>query len=286
MRVFSSFVLPGAGPLLGARSYIGSMSTPTPADSPTDPTDARTAIDDTTALVRVTESELGTTIVLDRPERRNALTLQMWIALGDRLAELADGEGPIYLVGAGGYFCSGADLSALAFARTDEEHAVIFVRAVVTALMRLHRSPREVVAVIDGGAAGGGIEIMACCHRRVALGDPKLVFPFGHHGMTLDGLTHWSLIELLGEEEAERLIDGRHVVEIEESLRLGLFDERHEDRAAFAGAEAERQADPQRAAAGSAARERTYLQPGEAPADAVTRAATPMLTAFPPHRTF
>ncbi|MGO0576835.1 enoyl-CoA hydratase/isomerase family protein [Ornithinimicrobium panacihumi] len=227
--------------------------------------------------VTIADSPLGMVVVIDRPERRNALTLQMWRDLGARVAEAAERtEGPIYLMGAGGYFCSGADLGALTFARTDEAHSKVFVEAVVTCLLSLHLLDREVVAVVEGGAAGGGIEIMAACDRRVAVGAPRLVFPFGHHGMQLDGYTRWSLAELLGPEEAERLTDGRHVVEIEESQRLGLFDEVHGSPEDMARYEASR-------TSGRLHADSRFVRPGESVSEAVARAAEPMLLAFPPH---
>lgn len=231
--------------------------------------------------VRSLRTSLGPTILLERPERRNALTLSMWQALEAGVLELAgETSGPVYLMGAGGYLSSGADLGALAQARSSEEAAREFVEGVVTCLMRLHLVDREVVAVVEGGAAGGGIEIMAACDRRVAIGAPRLVFPFGHHGMELDGLTRWRLTRLAGETEAARLVDGRHVVEADEALRLGLFDEQHDTLEAFARAESERSAGVQPSEATE-----TYTRPGEDVADAVARASTPMLRAFPPHWT-
>lgn len=227
-------------------------------------------------------SPLGPILLLDRPERRNALTLDMWRALGARVVELAaETPGPVYLMGAGGYFSSGADLGALGFARSHEGHAREFVEGVVTALMQVHLLEREVVAVVEGGAAGGGVEIMAACDRRVAIGAPRLLFPFGQHGMELDGLTRWRLAELVGATEAERLADGRHVVEADEALRLGLLDEQHDTLADLARAES-----VQSEATRSAGARSLFTRPGEEFPAAVTRASAPMLRAFPPHRTF
>lgn len=221
----------------------------------------------------------GPVVLIDRPERRNALTLEMWRELPEQVARLAEqATGPVYLVGAGGYFCSGADLDALAFARRGEVEAVEFVTAVVGCLMRLHTLDREVVAVVEGGAAGGGVEIMAACDRRVAIGSPRLVFPFGHHGIELDALTRWRLGQIVGEHEARRLVDGRHVVELDEARQLGLFDEQHDSLESFARTEADRATGP--LLGGRAG----YLRPGEGLQAAVERAAQPMLRAFPPHR--
>lgn len=229
--------------------------------------------------VRLATTPLGPVVLIDRPARRNALTLEMWRALPEQVTRLAGRTtGPIYLMGAGGYFCSGADLGALAVARRGEREAVAFVTAVVGCLVRLHTLDREVVAVVEGGAAGGGVEIMAACDRRVAIGGPRLVFPFGQHGIELDGLTRWRLGQIVGEDVARRLVDGRHVVEAGEARRLGLFDEQHPDLAAFARAEASRS--PARPPGHS------FLRAGETFEEAVRRAAGPMLRVFPPHRTF
>lgn len=244
-------------------------------------------------VVRIEQTSLGQTVVLDRPERRNALTLALWRELGALVRSADDGTtGPLYLRGAGGYFCSGADLDALRWAREAPGHADDFVEGVVRCLLSLHDVGREVVAVVEGGAAGGGVEIMAACDRRVAIGAPSLVFPFGQHGMQLDGLTRWRLDQLVGERAAERLRDGRHVVPAEEALALGLFDERHESLEAFAAAEHEPTVPTVGDEAGhehelehgrAPARGQRYLIEGESLDDAVQRAAAPMRLAFPPH---
>ena len=244
-------------------------------------------------MVRIEQTILGQTIVLDRPERRNALTLALWQELGG-LVRAADrpeddgGHGPLYVVGAGGYFCSGADLDALRWARQTPEQADDFVDGVVECLLSLHTAHREVVAVVEGGAAGGGVEIMAAADRRVAIGAPTLVFPFGHHGMHLDGFTRWRLSGLVGDQEAERLLEGRRVVDIDEALALGLFDEQQDSLEAFAAAERGPTGWPVGDGAGRGdCREGTrgsgYLTDGESLADAVRRAAAPMREAFPPH---
>ncbi len=225
--------------------------------------------------LRLTRTALGLTVVLDRPARRNALTLAMWQGLGALVREVGDGEEPLHLLGAGGYFCSGADLDALRHARSGEEEAREFVSAVVSCLLSIHAVDREVVGVVEGGAAGGGVEIMAACDRRVAVGHPRLVFPFGTHGMTLDGFTRWRLHRLVGEAEAERLVDGRHVVDTEEALDLGLLDERHDSLEDLVAAERSRERRP-------LARDRYLDGLADLPA-ATRRAAAPMLTAFPPH---
>lgn len=255
--------------------------------------------------VRREETALGATILLDRPQRRNALTVPMWAELG-RLAREAGGgvglaggvgcaDGALHLRGAGGYFCAGADLDALRWGRESPEQADLFVRTVVECLLSLHLAGREVagrevVAVVEGGAAGGGVEIMAACDRRVAIGEPSLVFPFGRHGMTLDDFTRWRLHRLVGDAEAGRLVDGHHVLSCAEAMRLGLFDERHETLEDFVAAERARLGNDGGSPRGShltgSSPTGSYLTGTDEAAfeEAVRRTAAPMRTAFPPHR--
>lgn len=231
-------------------------------------------------MVRIEQTALGQTVVLDRPGRRNALTLPLWRELGALVRSAATGSAaPLYVVGAGGYFCSGADLDALRWARAAPEHADDFVEGVVECLLSLHGVAREVVAVVEGGAAGGGVEIMVACDRRVAIGTPSLLFPFGEHGMQLDAFTRWRLHRLVGATQAERLVDGRHVVPAEEALSTGLVDEQHESLETFATAEQERHGRTPARGQGPD----SYLMEGETLARAVRRAAAPMRLAFPPH---
>ncbi|AXH95413.1 enoyl-CoA hydratase/isomerase family protein [Ornithinimicrobium avium] len=231
-----------------------------------------------TGTVRVERTELGETLVLDHPARRNALSLSMWRQLGALVRDLPPGAAPLYVVGTGGYFCSGADLDALRHARTAPEHAVEFVHAVVRSLLALHLLEREVVAVVEGGAAGGGVEIMAACDRRVAVGAPSLVFPFGQHGMALDGFTRSRLEQLVGPAQTERLVHGRHVVGTEEAVTLGLFDARVDSLAQVLTTGPRRAGTDRRGATTPS----YAVGPGGLD-DAVLGAAASMLTAFPSH---
>src|SRR5690606_35035754 len=124
---------------------------------------------------------------------------------------------------------------------------------------------------------GGGVEIMAACDRRVAIGGPRLVFPFGQHGIELDRLPRWRLGQIVGEDVARRLAAGRHVVEAGGAHRQRLLDQPATELAAIARAEASRS--PARPPGPS------ILRAGETFEEAVRRAAGPMLRVFPPHRT-
>ena len=177
-------------------------------------------------MIRTVVDEGVDVVLLDRPATRNALTAAMWRDLAEAVTRLdrAPTDAPVVLRGADGYFSSGADLAALAHARTDRHRAAAFTTAVVGALLALHRARRRTVALVDTGAAGGGVEIMLACDVRVTTGPVGLVFPFGGHGVSLDGFTAWRLTGLVGARDAARLTDGVHRVPDAEVRRLGLVD--------------------------------------------------------------
>jgi len=110
-------------------------------------------------------------LTIDRPERRNALTVGLVTALADRLSALA-GEGVRAAVLAGGppVFCAGGDLVDLGAVADEGPIAVNDV--VYTQFHRLvgalTSAPYPVIAAIDGAALGAGLDLALCCDLRVA----------------------------------------------------------------------------------------------------------------------
>lgn len=176
----------------------------------------------------ITRTRSGPTdvVVLDRPAKRNALTLPLWRDLGRAVVELGRlrSAAPILVRGAGGYFCAGADLDSLASARTSESAAREFGETLVATLFAVHGSPRPVVAVVETGAAGGGVELMLACRARIAVGPVQLIFPFGDRGVVPDSFTAWRLERIVGPELARSLVTGTHRMSGEEAVACGLLD--------------------------------------------------------------
>lgn len=177
-------------------------------------------------MIRTVVDDGVDVVLIDRPAARNACTVAMWRELAGAVRRLdrAAGNAPIVVRGAAGYFCSGADLSALAEARTGATAAAEFADAVVTALLALHTARRPTVALVDTGAAGGGVEIMLACHARTATGPVSLVFPFGRHGVRPDAFTAWRLAMVAGEERAAELTNGMHRLDGGAAVDAGLVD--------------------------------------------------------------
>src|SRR5436309_1342005 len=108
------------------------------------------------------------TLTLNRPERRNALSLELMLALTDRLRETAadDDARAIVLGAAGPVFCSGHDLRELR-GRQETDYERIFA-ACSELMLTLHRIPQPVVARVQGIATAAGCQLVAACDLAVA----------------------------------------------------------------------------------------------------------------------
>ena len=114
-------------------------------------------------------------LTITRPERRNALNLQVKQAIVDGLAALNAEEGvaAIVITGAGGYFVAGTDLDEMATMRPTD-HVRLATDAVFHAI---RQSAKPVIAAVEGFALGGGCELALACDLIVAADDAQLGQP-------------------------------------------------------------------------------------------------------------
>lgn len=112
----------------------------------------------------ITSSDDGVVAVvaIDRPDRANALSIEAMDALRLELGEAASRARGIVLTGAGGTFCGGADLDDL---RRDPTGLAAALTALRSTMLDL---PVPVVAAVEGGCVGGGVEVAMACDVRIA----------------------------------------------------------------------------------------------------------------------
>ncbi|MGH9135920.1 MAG: enoyl-CoA hydratase-related protein [Acidimicrobiales bacterium] len=155
------------------------------------------------------------TLTIDRPERRNAVDLDTLGRLADELdSARAAGARVVVLTGAGGHFCSGADLGGV----EDE----VFVTALWRLLDGL-RSPDLVsIAAVDGVALGAGTQLAVCCDLRVATSTARFGIPAAKLGLALDHETVRRLTAFVGEGTARAMLLATEEVSGDDARRLGL----------------------------------------------------------------
>lgn len=167
------------------------------------------------------------TITLDRPNARNALTIDGLEALE---TAIDDAEEPvIYLRGAGPAFCAGADLEAVSNLDGDPEQAEAFARLGQRVARTIADSSSVVVAGIDGPAVGGGLELALACDVRVGTPDSS----YGEPGVSFGLFGAWGgtvrLPRIVGEGPALELgLTGR-TIDADEALRMGLISRIEDD---------------------------------------------------------
>ena len=162
------------------------------------------------------------TVTLNRPERGNALNQTMLDELGDQLKALAadDHVRIVVLRGAGKHFCTGADLSSRGGGepRQPAKYAVRDVLAILDGL------PKPTVAVIEGGAIGGGAGLVTCCDVAIATRAAFFSVPELRIGMAPFGIMAF-MIRAIGHRAFRRYgLTGERIAAAD-ALRLGLVHE-------------------------------------------------------------
>jgi enoyl-CoA hydratase len=152
-------------------------------------------------------------LTIDRPHRRNALDHE---ALEELLAALErTGEArALVLTGAGGHFCSGADLSGV------EDTA--FTDLLRQVLSVLRDDPRPVLAAVDGAALGAGAQLAVACDLRVATPHARFGIPAARLGLMVDHWTIQRMSLLAGAGPARAMLLGAETYGGEDAERLGF----------------------------------------------------------------
>ncbi len=152
------------------------------------------------------------TLVLNRPERRNALDLEMWRRLGDALTGLCEDESLrcVVLKGAGGAFAAGADIAEFERVRYTAKQAIAYAEVMECATTALANCRHPTLAVIEGACIGGGLEIAIHCDIRLCDAGAKFGIPINRLGNCLPYSAMTALVEVAGRTTAlEMLLEGR-----------------------------------------------------------------------------
>jgi 2-(1,2-epoxy-1,2-dihydrophenyl)acetyl-CoA isomerase len=194
-----------------------------------------TSIDTGTDHLLASVDDGVATLTMNRPERRNALSGEMLDGLAAALAavELDDAVGCVVLTGAGGAFCAGGDVKAMAASDGERGGGVDRFDASIhrQRLMqratsgRLWEMPKPTIAAIPGAAAGAGLSLALACDLRYAAEGAVFTTAFAKVGFAGDYGGTWFLTRLVGSGKARELYYFADRLPAPEALRIGLVND-------------------------------------------------------------
>ncbi len=161
-----------------------------------------------------------TLVTLNRPERRNALTIEMLTELTGAINVVSD-EPPqriLILRGAGAAFCTGMDLKA---ATSQNPHAM--AELVAKTLLTLSQTRLLTIAAVQGAAVAGGAGIMSACDFVVAAEGTKIGYPEVRRGLVA-GLVMTFLRRQIGERNMRELLLGSALIDAQRAKEIGLVN--------------------------------------------------------------
>ena len=166
-------------------------------------------------------------ITFNNPDKRNAMSLDMWRGLGQALAELRDDSEirVVMLTGAGGKaFVSGADISQFEQSRHSAAASEEYAKASAAERALLADYPKPTISCIRGFCLGGGLQIAMLTDMRFAADDSQFGIPAARLGIAYgyDGLRN--LVSLVGPSQARLLLYTGMRIDAAEALWIGLVD--------------------------------------------------------------
>ncbi len=180
-----------------------------------------------TEALRVTRDGPIATLVLNRPEKHNAITAEMWRVLPGLLNQL-DGDGGVRVLlirGEGdGAFASGADISEFSRLRADTDRARAYSALVDAAERTLANFPRPTIAMIYGFCVGGGLELALACDVRWASRTARFGITAARLGIVYSIGATRRLASVVGPSHARDLLFSGRLVDAEAARAMGLVN--------------------------------------------------------------
>ncbi len=167
------------------------------------------------------------TVTMNRPERRNAANAVMLSELLETFEEVerTPGDRVMVLTGAGGSFCSGADLGDPSGPASDpSQPGLVRMRRLGDVALALHRLNKPTIAKVDGFAVGAGLSLALGCDLVVASDRARLSMIFARRGLSLDNGASWLLPRLVGMAKAMEIALFADMLDADRAEQLGLVN--------------------------------------------------------------
>ncbi len=158
-------------------------------------------------------------LILNRPRRKNAINRELWTGLAQALTAVDKDRDVrvVVITGAGGAFCSGADIST-----PDDSHPVHKLQRLTDVALALHELSVPTIAKVSGVAVGAGWNLALGCDLVVATPESTFCQIFAKRGLSLDLGGSWLLPKIVGLQQAKRLTLSAETIDAEEARALNL----------------------------------------------------------------
>lgn len=167
------------------------------------------------------------TIFLNRPSKRNALNLEMWVTLSRLLGELETDEQTKVVVIRGvdeTAFAAGADISEFLSNRSSAQKAKEYNDLSMESVDRLHRFSKPTIAMIQKYAVGGGLDIALSCDFRFSAEDGIFAITPSKLGIVYNLTSTKRLVDLIGPSKTKEILYTARTLDVNEAYRIGLID--------------------------------------------------------------
>lgn len=169
------------------------------------------------------------TITLNRPERLNALTFEVYDELRRAFYALHDEENVrvVIITGTGRGFCTGGDVEDIIgrlFER-DMRGLLEFTRMTCDLILAIRRCRKPVLGALNGTVAGAGAVIATACDMRIGAESAKIAYLFTRVGLSgADMGAAWMLPRIIGMAKASELLMTGDFISAKEAHRIGLYN--------------------------------------------------------------
>ncbi len=178
-------------------------------------------------------------LLIDRADRRNAMTQAMWEALPHLVADaMAEADIRVLILASAtpGLFCAGADINEFAACSGDADWRAANQTAIRATQYALAHAEKPVIAAIDGDCVGGGCGLAIACDLRIAAPTARLGITPARLGIVYSLFDTRLLVDLVGPARAKRILFTGALHDAKAALAIGLIDEIAADPLAAADA--------------------------------------------------
>jgi len=166
-------------------------------------------------------------VIFNNPERRNAVSLEMWEATARILDDFGKDNDirVVVLTGAGDKaFVSGADISRFENERANEEAIARYNQTVERANAAIYDYPKPTIAMIRGFCIGGGVGLALCCDLRICSDDARFAVPAAKLGLGYPYHGLKKLVDVVGPSFAKEIFYTARQFDAEEARAMGLVN--------------------------------------------------------------